>query len=338
MILDRLIIGKNLTRTQSKLLFRKLLKSKIDPEFGGQLLTFLQKKGENSEELTGFINAVRSVEKPIRYSHAHLVDGCGTGGDAKHTFNISTLACLIASAAGAKVAKHGNRSVSSQCGSADLLEASGINIEAPKNKMLKSLKNCNFAYFHAPLYHPIFKSVQPIRTELAKKRIKTIFNLSGPLLNPLRPKHQLIGVWRKDLLDLIAQTAKKLKFKHVIVLWNTAGYDEITTGQATMILEVKNGKLKKHLFSIKNADLKKNSLSILKGGTVNKNKRIALRVLSGRDKSARFDVVILNAGMILYVCGKAKSLREGIALAKKAVLSGKALQVLSQISRLSHGA
>ena len=337
MVIDNLLLGKHLGRKKTKSLFQKLLKGDIDPAFAKQLLTLLQKKGECADELAGFVEAVRSIEKPIRYHHPNLVDGCGTGGDGKRTFNISTIASLVAASAGAKAAKHGNRSISSQCGSADLLEALGIKIDAPKNRMLKALKTTNFAYFHAPQYHSIFKSFQPIRACLAKKKIKTIFNFAGPLLNPARPKNQLIGVWRKDLLPVVSEAAKQLKLKRAMIVWNTAGYDELTTGQKTMIVELKNGKLKKQILSSRPFNLKPNSTSHLRGGAVKLNKKIALNIINGKDKSARLDTVVLNSAAILYVSGKTKNLAEGIRLSKKALLSGATARLVEKLKKVSHG-
>lgn len=331
---DLLLIRKDLSRSQSRTLFRNFLKNKLNAETGKQILCLLQKKGEHVNELTGFIEVVQAIEKPVRFNSQTVVDGCGTGGDEKHSFNISTVACLIAAAAGATVAKHGNRSVSSQCGSSDLLESLGIKINASKKQMLRALHETGFGYFHAPLYHPIFKQAQSIRLELAKKKIKTLFNLAGPLLNPLRPKHQLIGVFKKDFVPVIAQTARNLKLKHVMVVWNAAGYDEITTGQRSIGIELNRRRLKRIQISPKCFHLEKCRAVDLKGGSVRRNRQIALDVLSGKP-SAKLDVVLLNAGTILYISEKAKNIEEGICLAKQAVHSRRALKLLNHVIKLS---
>ncbi len=333
---DVLLGGKDLNRLQSRNLFLDLLKRQFEPESAKQLLVLLQKKGVHSDELTGLIEAVQSLEKPITSKARFLVDGCGTGGDGKHTFNISTIACLVAAASGAQVAKHGNRSVSSLCGSADLLESLGIKIDAPKNRMLSALQKEGFGYFHAPLYHPIFKRIANIRRDLAKRKIKTIFNLAGPFLNPLRPKRQLIGVWKKDLISIMAKTAQNLKLKHILIVWNTAGFDELTTGQPTMMAELRNLKLTFTLLHPKRFHLKRSKDGDLKGGSVAQNRRIALRILSAKDRSARFDVVLLNAGTILYVSGKTRNIEEGIRLARQAVYSGSAFKLIKRLVRISH--
>ena len=330
---DVLLGGQDLNRSQSRSLFLSLLKHKFEPELAKQILVLLQRKGIHSDELTGFIEAVQSIEKPIAYKAKFLVDGCGTGGDGKHTFNISTLACLVAAASGASVAKHGNRSVSSLCGSADLLESLGIKIEAPRNRMLSALRNQNFGYFHAPLYHPIFQHIGGIRRQLAKKKIKTIFNLAGPFLNPLSPKRQLIGVWKKDLMPMMAKTAQNLKLKHVLIVWNTAGFDELTTNQPTLVTELRRGKLKTTFINPKKFGLKKSSDQNLSGGSVAKNRKIALDILSAKDRSARLDVVLLNAGAVLYVSGKTRNIEEGIRLARQAVYSHSALKLVNRLVR-----
>lgn len=331
---DLLLIRKDLSRLQSKTLFQNLLKNRLDAETGKQILCLLQKKGEHVNELTGFVEAVQAIEKPVRFNSRTLVDGCGTGGDEKHSFNISTIACLIAAAAGATVAKHGNRSVSSQCGSSDLLESLGIKINAPKKQMLRVLRKTGFGYFHAPLYHPIFKQAQNIRLELAKKKIKTLFNLAGPLLNPLRLKHQLIGVFKKDLVPVIAQTARNLKLKHVVVVWNAAGYDEMTTVKKSIGIELNRHRLKRMLISPEYFHLEKCKAADLKGGSARRNRQIALDVLSGKP-SAKLDVVLLNAGTVLYISERAKNIDEGIRLAKQAVYSGRAFELLNHVIKLS---
>lgn len=334
--MDVLLVGRNLNRLQSRILFLHLLKRQFEPELAKQLLVLLQKKGAHSNELTGLIEAVQSLEKPLANKARFLVDGCGTGGDGKNTFNISTLACLVAAASGAHVAKHGNRSVSSLCGSADLLESLGIKIDAPKSRMLSALQNEGFGYFHAPLYHPIFKQMGSIRRDLAKKKITTIFNLAGPFLNPLRPKRQLIGVWKKDLISVMAKTAQNLKLKHILIVWNTAGFDELTTNQPTIIAELRNGKLRTSSFHPQKFNLKKSKDRDLRGGSTTQNCRIALRILSAKDRSARLDVVLLNAGAVLYVSGKTRNIDEGIQLARQAVHSRSALKLMKRLVRMSH--
>ncbi len=332
---DLLLTGKDLTRAQAKGLFRKFLKGSFDPETAKQVLVLLRKKGEHSNELSGLVDAVRSIEKPIRTNARFLVDGCGTGGDGKNTFNISTAACLVAAGAGAQVAKHGNKGISSRCGSSDLLEGLGVRIAVSPKRMLKAFKEANFGYFHAPLYHPVFKRAQPVRAELAKKRIRTVFNLAGPFLNPLRPQKQLIGVWNRNLLGMMAETARNLKLKHALIVWNEAGYDEFTTKDSTVVVELKGKKISSDKIVPTRFHLRPNTKHDLAGGNVKKNCAIVLRVLSGQDHSSKLDVVLLNAGAILYVSGKAKNIKEGIRLAQQSIFSESALRSLKRLVKIS---
>jgi anthranilate phosphoribosyltransferase len=268
------------------------------------------------------------------------VDGCGTGGDGTDTFNISTIASLVAAGAGAYVAKHGNRSISSQCGSADLLEALGVKIDAPLRWMLQALKNknCRFGYFHAPIYHESFKAVQSVRLDLRKRyQLRTIFNLIGPLTNPLRPKKQLIGVFRKDLVKKMAEVLKQLNLRHAMVVHSQDGMDELTTTSKTDVAELKNKTIKYYSVSPNQFGLKTAEKKNLSGGTTKLNKRIALNILKGIDRTAKRDVVLLNAAAILYVFGKAKDLKDGIRLAQKSVDSGAAFKTLQNLIQISHG-
>lgn len=334
--IDHFLLQKDLSRSQSRTLFKKLLTRQVERERAKEILVLLQKKGIHSNELTGFIETVQHLEKPIQVKNRFLVDGCGTGGDGKNTFNISTLACLIAAASGAHVAKHGNRGVSSLCGSSDLMESLGVNINAPKNKMLGALRKTGFGYFHAPNYHPIFKHIQPIRSNLAKKKIKTLFNLAGPFLNPLRPKRQLIGVWKKNLVPVMAKTAQNLKLKHVLIVWNQGGFDEMTTHRNILMTEVCGNHITSKTVKPDAFQLRPCKDSDLTGGTAKRNRQIAVSLLSGKDRSGRRDVVLLNAGAILYVSGKTKNIQEGIRLAKQALDFQAASKLLKKIIRMSH--
>lgn len=336
--IDRLLLGKTLTTLEAEIAFRALFRKKKREElFGKLLLVLLQKKGEHPNELTGLIQTIRNAEKRLSGRSLDVVDGCGTGGDGKKSFNISTIACIIAAGAGAYVAKHGNRSLTSQCGSADLLESLGVKIEAPSHRMLTALRKGHLGYFHAPLYHPLFAQIQPIRKELAQRQIKTIFNLAGPLVNPLRPKRQVIGVYRKNYVPVIAQTLRNLGLKRVLVFWNTGGFDELTTAASSFAIELSGGKLKQKTLSPFSLGLKRSKQKDLKGGNDAFNRRIALRILSGKDRGPRLDNVLLNAAAILYISGRAKNLKDGIKIAKRSVKSGSALHSLKQLIRISHG-
>lgn len=337
-IIDNLLLGKNLPRAKAKHAFRHLFTSVADREtFGKALLVLLQKKGEHPEELRALVEFVRSKEKKYKAGRLpFLVDGCGTGGDGAHTFNVSTVSCLVAAGAGAQVAKHGNRSISSQCGSADLLRALGVKIDAPPSRMIRSLKRGGIGYFHAPLYHPMFRAVGPLRAELGRKRIKTIFNLTGPLLNPLKPNKQVIGVFRKDLVPVLAETARSLGIKRGLIVWNSEGLDELGISGRSLIVELNHGRFRKQNFMASSLGFKKAAPSSLAGGDVSRNVKIANKILSGREKGPKRDVVLLNAAAVLFASGKAKSIREGLKLARRSIDSGRAQNALNQLIRLSH--
>jgi anthranilate phosphoribosyltransferase len=338
--IDRVLTGSDLTLSQAENAFRVMFRDEPSRnKFGSSLLCLLQKKGEHSNELTGLVQSVRKMEKKISNQRLpYLVDGCGTGGDSAKTINISTLACIVAAGAGAQVAKHGNRSITSQCGSADLLEKLGVQIEAPKKRMLKALQKCGIGYFHAPLYHPIFRLMQPTRQALAKKRIKTIFNLVGPLLNPLRPVKQTMGVFRKDLVFVMAETLKKLKFKHTFIFWNYEGLDELTTSAKSFVIEQSNNKLRPFTLDPTKLGFARTDRKDLNGGNIQYNSRIAKQLLSRRDCNAsRRDTVILNAAFIIWASEKATSLKEAVNLASKSLKQRFALNALKQLVQFSHG-
>ena len=338
--IDSILLNQDLSIQQSKNAFRGLFRHRQhNSDFGMKILALLQKKGIHSNEIVGLIRVIHELEKPIAGFEPipYLVDGCGTGGDGAQTINISTLACLVAAAGGAYVAKHGNRSISSKCGSADLLESLGVKIDASQAKMLRALKICRIGYFHAPLYHPIFQKVQMIRRELARKKIKTIFNLIGPLVNPLRPERQVVGVFQKDLTLLLARVVKKLGWKHAIIVWNHDGLDEITTTRRSLAIELKEGIITRKTLNPKVFGFKLGKRSELKGGTVSYNCRIAKKILSGRDKGTRNNTIVFTAAVLLYVSGQAENIRQGIKIARKALGSGSALFTLKQLVVLSHG-
>ncbi len=339
-IVDELLLGKDLTTSEAERVFNTLLSRKtLDERFAKTLLVLLRKKGEHSDELTGLVRAIRKLEKPItkpRYSY--LVDGCGTGGDGTNTFNISTIASIVAAGAGAQVAKHGNRSISSRSGSADLLEALGVNIVASRERMLKALKKCNLAYFHAPLYHHTFKVLQPVRRELTRKlKIRTIFNIVGPLVNPLRPNKQAIGIFQEELVPIVAETVKKLGFKHVLIFRSKDGMDELSTTAESSVIEVSKGKMKSFHISPKQLGFRLGKRKELSGGNPKRNRKIAIEILSGKKQGTKRDVVILNAAAILYTSGKAKNLKQGIELARQSIDSKSAQRALKQLARISHG-
>jgi len=340
-IIDNLLLSKDLRDNQSLYAMRNLLDGKLDQMTAKSLLVLLHRKGETSKELTPLIKSARKKNVGHRLPKSkikNLCDACGTGGDGKRTFNISTISSFVAAGAGSKVAKHGNRSITSSCGSSDLIEALGINLETPAKKIIRSIERAGIGYFHAPVYNQAFANVQGIRKELAAQKIKTIFNMAGPLLNPMNVKRQLIGVYHPRLISIILNTLKKLGSHHALVISGKNGADELCTNQITYAGELKNGKI--HYFIIKPSRyrLRFAGEKTMRGSTVKANRKIALGILSGADKSPRLDVVLANTALILYVSKNAEDFAEGIKKARDAIRKGKALSALKQMRRITHAA
>lgn len=298
-------------------------------------LLALRAKGEALPEVVGAARAMRShavkVEPP-----GQVVDTCGTGGDALKTVNISTLAALAVAGAGAAVAKHGNRSITSACGSADLLEALGVAVEVEPSVSERCLRETGFGFFFAPRFHPAMKAVAAIRREMG---VPTIFNLLGPLTNPAGARHQLVGVASEDRMDLYAEALKALGAVKFLVAHGADGQDEISTTGPTGVVEFnasmdKNRTARYQLvpetFGIRRARLEE-----IRGGPPAENARVAEEVLSGKPGPVR-DAVLLNAAATLYVAGAAGDIDAGLALARRALDQGKAKEVLEKVRRITH--
>lgn len=296
-------------------------------------LTTLARRGETAEEIAAAALVLRqhAVSVPLKNS-AGLLDTCGTGGDGQGTLNVSTLAALVAASAGARVAKHGNRSASSRCGSADLLEALGVNLEAAPEQVARCIDEAGFGFCFAPKFHPAMKAVAPIRKALG---IRTIFNLIGPLANPCKLAFQLVGVSDEHLLRPMAEALQRLNVRHGLVVHGADGLDEISTTGATQAVEIRNGNLKALELDPKDWGIPIAKLDDLKGGDVSLNTRIASNVLSGA-LSPAVDVVVANAAAALYVADAAKTFAEGVQAARKAIASGETLRLLARVKELSH--
>lgn len=328
---SKLLSGKNLSEKESRAVFHDLFTGKIDSLKAKSLLLLLAKKGETAEEVTGCLKALRELEPPYKFSASRLMDTCGTGGDGSHSINVSTLAAIVIAGAGGKVAKHGNRGLTSQCGSSDLLEACGINLEASSKTITKSIQRNGIGYFHAPYHHPTFSQMQPIRRSI---KTRTIFNLLGPLCNPVRPKFQLVGVGRDKDFKLFPEVLKNLGVE-ALVCQSQDGLDEISISAPTQIAQVKGGKIKVFTVSPEQFGFKTAKKSALKGGNAQKNKQIALKVLSGKLHGPVRDIVLFNAGAGLWISGKSKNLEEGILEAAESIDSGKALKALEGMKKAS---
>ena len=292
-----------------------------------QIVSFLvglNNKGESIEEVTAAVKVMRKYVTTISAKQKIILDTCGTGGDAKGTFNISTTVAFVVAANGIAVAKHGNRSVSSASGSADILEALGININLSKEKLGECLDETGIAFLFAQNLHPAMKYASEARKQVGKR---TIFNIIGPLSNPAQATHQLVGVFAAHWAPFLAQVLLKLGTKHALVVHGEDGLDEVTTTAKTMVSEIKNGKILHYEISPEQFGVNKARLNELAGGTPQENSIILLDILKGKKGAAR-DIVVLNSAAAIYAADKINSIKEGIALAEEAIDSGMALKKL----------
>ncbi|MCX6544733.1 MAG: anthranilate phosphoribosyltransferase [Acidobacteria bacterium] len=291
------------------------------------LLVGLAMKGERPDEIVGFARSMRARAVRINAPEGGTVDLCGTGGDGAGTFNISSVAAVVVAACGVTVAKHGNRSVSSRCGSADLFEALGVNVAAPPPVVEACLAETGMAFLFAPVFHPSMRNVAEVRRELG---VRTAFNLLGPLTNPTHPRRQLIGVPRPECTELIARSLSLLGSERAWVVHGADGLDEISTTGYTKVSEARGGTVNTFYLHPGDAGLPKATLASLAGGDAATNAEMAREILRGSTGPAR-DIVLLNAGAVLLLAGKADTLRDGIARAGQAIDSGAAQATLDRL-------
>lgn len=305
-----------------------------DAQIGGYLIA-LQMKGETPAEIAGSALAMREAVVPIVTKHPAelIVDTCGTGGDGKHTFNISTISAFVAAGAGVIIAKHGNRSVSSLCGSADLLKELGVNIQASPEVVGRCLDEVGIGFLFAPTLHPAMKHAIGPRRELG---VRSIFNILGPLTNPAGARRQVLGVFSPQLVAVLAETLRQLGSEHVLVVHGSDGLDELTTAGYTEVAELKQGQINVWQSRPLDYDVQESKLEDLQGGDAGVNARIALEILQGW-KGPRRDIVVLNAAAAIYVGGKAPTFRDAITCARESIDQGLALERLEQLKKVSQG-
>jgi len=332
-LLAQLLTGRSLSLANARGFFRLLFTGDVPFSTAKSFLLLLAKKGETAEELLGCLQALRALEKPVGPRIPGLMDTCGTGGDARRTINISTLVALVIAGAGGKIAKHGNRAISSKSGSSDLLEAFGVRLDTPSPKVIAAIRRCGLGYFHAPFHHPVFAKMQTLRKTLKRR---TILNLLGPLVNPMRLDHQLVGVSEKRLIPLYAKVLSKLGRKTALVCHSFDGMDEISTSVPTTVAWVTPGKIRMSVIRPGAFGLKKATLEDLTVHSVQESKLRARKILTGKEKGPARDTVVLNAAFGLLLSRKAASIDEGIVLAEESIDSGEALRVLQQLKSLSH--
>lgn len=322
-ILKKVINYQNLTKNEAEFAINQITEDKLTNAQIACLTTALKMKGETVEEITAFAKVMRKKSLKIRPNVELLIDTCGTGGDASNTFNISTTASFVVAGAGIPVAKHGNRSVSSKCGSADVLEYLGINLNLPSKKIEEIIEKISIGFLFAPSFHPSMRHVKDVRKEIG---IRTIFNILGPLTNPANSKVQLIGVFDPNLTETLAHVLKNLGLKSALVV-HGSGLDEITTTGKTKTSELSNGKIKTYYIKPENFGFKQNKLNEIQTKTIQENANSLLDVLKGNNGAKR-NIVLMNAGAAIYIAGKASSIKEGIGISKESIDSGKALEKL----------
>jgi anthranilate phosphoribosyltransferase len=297
-------------------------------------LVALHTKVETIDEITGFAAKMREHAINIHPKTPGLVDTCGTGGDHAGTFNISTIAALIAAAAGVPIAKHGNRSVSSRCGSADLLEALGVKVDLEPKKVEECIDQVGFGFIFAPNFHKAMRFAGPTRKEIG---ISTVFNILGPLTSPAGAKRQLLGVFHEDLTKIMAAVLKNLGTEQALVVHGDDGLDEISICAKTKVSHLENGRIKNYSLKPEEFGIARVKSKELLGGSAEENAEIAIRILRGAEKESRRNVVLLNAAAAIYVGGKAKDIKAGLKQAAEALDSGAADRKLNELIKFTKG-
>ena len=331
-VLNQLLAGQNLSHDQMLAVMRQVMAGELTSTQIAALLIALRLKGESVDEIAAAAEVMRSLSTKVNISDTkHLVDTCGTGGDGIQTFNVSTVSAFVAAAAGAKVAKHGGRSVSSTCGSADVLEALGVNVNLTPERVAQCVDEIGIGFMFAPNHHSAMKHAAPVRRELG---VRTIFNLLGPLTNPASAKRQVMGVFDKALTSKLAQVLQKLGSEHVLVVHGADGMDEISFTGDTYIAELKDGQVQEYVINPTQFDLKVHTLKEIQVQNADESKAIILDVLNGKKCAAR-DIVLLNAGAAIYVSGLTESLQAGINKAAEVIDNGAALKKLALLKAVS---
>jgi anthranilate phosphoribosyltransferase len=335
--------SQSLTRDEARAVMTEVLTGKCtDAQIAG-LLVALRMKGETVEEIVGFAEAIRAAAQPLPIQQNStvdvsdterdaLVDTCGTGGDASGTFNISTATAFVAAGAGVRVAKHGNRGLTSKCGSADVMEALGVNINLPPERLAACLKEVGMVFLFAPAMHSAMKFVQPARREL---KLRTVFNLLGPLTNPAHASAQVVGVYSAELVDKLAEALSMLGLRRALVVHGMDGLDEITVTGPTRIAEVREGNIHTYEVTPEEFGMKRAPIDAISGGDAAANAAVIRAILDG-ENSARRDVVLLNAAAALVAAGKADHLADALTLAARSIDSGVAARKLHELVQFTN--
>ncbi len=330
--LVRVIEHREIFHDEMLALMRRIMTGEMPPATLAGLIIGLRVKKETIGEITAAATVMREFAVPVPLAdRTRLVDIVGTGGDAAHTFNISTAASFVAAAAGARVAKHGGRSVSSSSGSADVLETLGANIQLKPEQVAQSLEQCGIGFMFAPNHHPAMKYAAPVRKELG---VRTLFNILGPLTNPAGAPNQLLGVFHPDLVGILVRVLQRLGSEHAVVVHGLEGLDEVSLSGETMVGELKNGQISEYTIHPSDLGLKPAPLEALRVASPKQSSEMLHEALNDVDGAPR-DVVALNAGAALYAAGVAPTMMEGVQMAREAIASGAARDKMQQFIRVT---
>lgn len=330
-VLDRLLDGKALSESEAAALMQALAAGEIEAALAGALLAALRAKGETADEIRGFATAMRALAlHPAIPPGEPTVDTVGTGGDGSGSFNLSTGTGLLAAAAGARVVKHGNRSISSRCGSADLLEHLGMPLPLDGDAAMASLAALNFTFLFAPAYHPAMKAVMPVRGAMG---VRTVFNMLGPLTNPAAPPFQLIGAFSREAAGLMAETLAGMPIERAFVVHGEPGWDEATPVGEFLLYDVTPGRVAESVRTPEQYGIPRCAAEDLAGGDAAHNAAALVRVFDGEDRGAHRDALLMGTSLVLEITGRAANPLEGTAMAGEAIDSGRAASFLAAFRR-----
>jgi anthranilate phosphoribosyltransferase len=326
-LLHKCIDGYVLTEEEAYEAMMAIMSGEATASQIASFLSILRLRGETVDELTGFVRAMRSRMMTLDYEE-EVIDTCGTGGDGASTFNISTAAAIVVSSLGVKVAKHGNRAVSSKSGSADVLEALRIGIQTTPEEAKQALKTKGLAFLFAPLYHSAMKHAALPRKEIG---FRTVFNLIGPLANPARCKRQVIGVYSTQYAEKLAETLRRLGSEHVLFVTGKDGIDECSIAAETDVVELKHGEIRRFVIMPEQYGLARGKLEHIQVHTVQQSAELLKAVMEGKANESATNIVIFNAGVALYAAGKAGTIHEGVEMAKEALMTKKAYEQFERL-------
>ncbi|WP_110929283.1 anthranilate phosphoribosyltransferase [Bacillus massiliglaciei] len=330
--LEKLAERRNLTEEEMSIAAKSLFENEINDSEIAAFMVALKSKGETAGEIAGIVNTMRSFSMSVEIDGDNVMDNCGTGGDGSQSFNISTTSAFVLAGGGLKVAKHGNRSISSKTGSADVLETLGVDLNMDSAQMEKALNEIGIAFLFAPSVHPKIARIMKVRKEL---KIPTVFNLIGPLTNPVDLKTQLLGINRRDMLPLFAEVLRKLGRKRAVIVNGAGGMDEASLQGENSLVLLNEGNITSFTLTPEEAGLTRFDNEKIKGGNAKENAEILLRILKG-EKGPYRDTVLLNAGLGFFAHGTASSIPEGVNLARKSIDSGAALNKLESLITLGN--